>query len=87
MKNNYIFRIPLFFKSYILKNNYFSESNNNKHIPIDFMITDGTTHLLISTLDLKETKCADKGYAEPLREQIFKNQKNRFLFCFYLSKW
>jgi transposase len=49
--------------------------------PIDFMITDGTTHDvkvapdLISTLDLKETKvvCADKGYdSEPLREQIRK---------------
>ena len=49
--------------------------------PIDFMITDGTTHdvkvapYLISTLDLKETKvvCADKGYdSEPLREQIRK---------------
>ena len=44
--------------------------------PIDFMITDGTTHDikvapdLIATLDLKETEvvCADKGYdSEPLR--------------------
>ncbi|ALV73337.1 transposase [Acinetobacter johnsonii XBB1] len=51
--------------------------------PIDFMITDGTTHDvkvapdLISTLDLKETKvvCADKGYdSEPLREQIRKTR-------------
>ncbi len=49
--------------------------------PIDFMISDGTTHDvkvapdLISTLDLKETKvlCADKGYdSEPLPEQIRK---------------
>ncbi|WP_180134860.1 MULTISPECIES: IS5 family transposase [unclassified Acinetobacter] len=51
--------------------------------PIDFMITDGTTHDvkvapdLISTLDLKETKvvCADKGYdSESLREQIRKTR-------------
>ncbi len=47
--------------------------------PIDFMITDGTTHdakiapELISKLELTETDmvCADKGYdSEPLREQI-----------------
>ena len=54
------------------------DANGN---PIDFIISDGTTHDikvapdLISTLDLKETKvvCADKGYdSEPLREQIRK---------------
>jgi len=47
--------------------------------PIDFMITDGTTHDvkvapdLISTLDLKETKvvCADKGYdSEPNNDHM-----------------
>ncbi len=47
--------------------------------PIDFMITDGTTHdvkiapELISKLELTETDmvCTDKGYdSEPLREQI-----------------
>lgn len=43
--------------------------------PIDFMISDGTTHDIKSTLDLKETEvlCADKGYdSESLREQIRK---------------
>ncbi|TNL43765.1 IS5 family transposase, partial [Acinetobacter bereziniae] len=51
-------------------------SNGN---PIDFIITDGTTHDvkvapdLISKLDLNEAEivCADKGYdSEPLRQQI-----------------
>jgi hypothetical protein len=51
-------------------------SNGN---PIDFIITDGTTHDvkvtpdLISKLDLNEIEvvCRDKGYdSEPLREQI-----------------
>ena len=51
--------------------------------PIDFMITDGTTHDvkvapdLISTLDLKETKvvCADGQIGNYLREQIRKIDK------------
>ncbi|ELW77290.1 transposase, IS4-like family protein, partial [Acinetobacter sp. WC-743] len=52
------------------------DSNGN---PIDFIITDGTTHDvkvapdLISKLDLNEAEivCADKGYdSEPLRQQI-----------------
>ncbi|WP_151959462.1 IS5 family transposase, partial [Acinetobacter bereziniae] len=52
------------------------DSNGN---PIDFIITDGTTHDvkvapdLISKLDLNEVEvvCADKGYdSEPLRQQI-----------------
>ncbi|MBO3656463.1 IS5 family transposase, partial [Acinetobacter bereziniae] len=52
------------------------DSNGN---PIDFIITDGTTHDvkvapdLISKLDLNEVEvvCGDKGYdSEPLREQI-----------------
>ena len=43
--------------------------------PIDFMISDATTHDVKVAPDLKETKvvCADKGYdSEPLREQIRK---------------
>ncbi|WP_151776440.1 transposase, partial [Acinetobacter bereziniae] len=52
------------------------DSNGN---PIDFIITDGTTHDvkvapdLISKIDLNEAEivCADKGYdSEPLRQQI-----------------
>ena len=51
--------------------------------PIDFMITDGTTHDvkvaldLISIIGLKDTEvvCADKGYdSEPLGDQKNRNK-------------